>query len=241
MKKPRASFILAVLMIVGAMLFGWQAFAENNRHAQQTAADNAAVDHIQNLRPQAEHEQMDFAALHAQNPDIAAWLTVPGTRIDYPVLQGVDNEFYLYRDMHRNRNFNGSLFMDFRNRSDFSDFHTIIYGHNMLSERKFGQLIHFQQQAFFDQWQTVVLYTPGQRHELEIFAVAVVDSRHELYRVSGFVGQPQQQEHLELLQRTAMHSRSIEVAADDRIVMLSTCSFEFANARTIVVARLAAD
>ena len=82
---------------------------------------------------------MDFAPLQAINPDIVAWLRIPGV-LEYPVVRGEDNSYYLNHTVQKTYNIAGSIFLDYRNERDFSDSKNIIYGHNMKDGSMFGAL-----------------------------------------------------------------------------------------------------
>ncbi|MCL2107352.1 MAG: class B sortase [Oscillospiraceae bacterium] len=201
--------------------------------------ENIAADNIQRLKPPVDTAEslMDFEALHTQGPDIIAWLTVEGTVIDYPVLQGGDNAYYLRRDIKKQPNKNGALFLDYRVRADFSDFNNVIYGHHMRSGKMFQNLVKYKDRAFFDRHKTGYLYTPGRSWRLEIFAAAVTDQNSAFYRYA-FLSPAEKDAHLHMLKSTALFYRDIGVTAEDVLLTLSTCSYEFEDARTVVLARL---
>ena len=91
-----------------------------------------------------EYFEVDFDQLRQQNEDVTAWLYLPDSVINYPVLQHGDNDYYLTRQIDGSYNKNGSIFMDYRNASDFSDRNTIIYGHHMRTGNMFGKLVNFK-------------------------------------------------------------------------------------------------
>jgi len=180
---------------------------------------------------------MDFSGIQGVNNEIIAWLTIPDTVIDYPVAQTTNNDYYLHHDINKKSNANGTLFLDYRVRADFSGFNNVIYGHHMKSGRMFQSLIKFKEQAFFDKHAAGTLYTPDKTWRLEIFAVAVISADSELYQYALF-SVNEKAAHLEAIKEQSLYYRDIDITADDRILMLSTCSFEYKDARTIVAARL---
>jgi sortase B len=180
---------------------------------------------------------MDFTSANKLNSDINAWLSIPGLGIDYPIVQGTDNSFYLSRTAEKRYNKLGALFMDYRVSRDFSDFNNVVYGHNMESGAMFGQLPKMKEQATFDTVTEGFLYTPAKTYKLKIFAVAVAGSVSDYYQYA-FAASEDRQAHLEMIQKYAKFYRDIGVTADDRILALSTCSYEYKNARTLVIAKL---
>ena len=77
---------------------------------------------------------IDFAVLDSQNPDVVAWIQIPGTQINYPVVQGKDNDYYLHRDLNGQKSTAGTIFLDYADRADFSSLHNVLYGHHIRME-----------------------------------------------------------------------------------------------------------
>ena len=92
--------------------------------------ENAMPEHYEIYRP-TEEDYGNFDELKAQNSDVCGWITIYGTHVDYPIVQSEDNSTYLMRNPRGEYSLSGSIFMDYMNQKDFSDFNTIIYGHHM--------------------------------------------------------------------------------------------------------------
>jgi len=180
---------------------------------------------------------IDFNGLRQENTDAVAWLTVPGTAIDYPIVQAEDNQYYVNNSAQKKASKHGAVFLDCRNRADFSDFYNIIYAHNMRDGSMFGTLIRFKQKDFFDKHKTAVLHTPTDSYELEIISCAVQNAMGDYYISIAFFTPEERQAHIDYLLRTAKLRRDIALGPEDRILILSTCSYEFEDARTIVVCK----
>lgn len=180
---------------------------------------------------------MDFGPLVAEGPDIRAWIALDGTKIDYPVVQGEDNSRYLNRTPKGDKAKQGSIFLDYRCKSDFSSFVSVVYGHNMANGSMFKGLIPFKGKSYFDEHASGTLYTPAQTYALEIFAVAVVPSDSEAYRFA-LVTPAERKDYQETIRQASTHYRDIGLGTNDKILILSTCSYEFEDARTVVAARL---
>lgn len=93
---------------------------------------------------------IDFTALRKINPDITAWLDIPGTDISYPVVQGSDNSYYLAHTFKKAANSAGCIFMDSRNTAPAADTNTVLYGHNMKNGSMFGTLRKFRERSFWE-------------------------------------------------------------------------------------------
>jgi len=110
----------------------------------------------------AQKRVIDFTALKKINPEIVAWIYVPNSRIDYPVAQAKDNEFYLHHDFYGRSSFSGCIFLDKDAEPDFSSMDSPVYGHHMRNKSMFGSLNYFRQAAFRDSHQIAFIYLPDQ-------------------------------------------------------------------------------
>ncbi|MFV0465987.1 MAG: class B sortase [Lachnospiraceae bacterium] len=181
-------------------------------------------------------DRIDFDRLMEQNKDTAAWIT-DGYQINYPIVQGSDNEFYLNHLFSGEVSKVGCIFMDYRNESDFSDKNTVLYGHNMQDGSMFETLMNYKEQEYYETHPTLYLYTPAGDYTVELFAGVVVED-------SPFIIQlrfSDSQEYLDYINaaRTGSTFDSDEVLTEnDQIVTLATCTYETGNARYLLFGRL---
>jgi sortase B len=179
---------------------------------------------------------IDFDYLVNENEDIKAWIYCPDTVINYPVLQAQDNEFYLHRLTDKTYNSAGSLFMDCQNSADFSDYVTIIYGHHMKNGSMFGSISKYKKQEYFDQHPIIYLATPDYSYTMYLIAGFVTNAVSETYIIPENL-----EERNEFLANSIKKSTFdsgigiTDLSDDDKLVMLSTCSYEYENARFVVV------
>lgn len=180
---------------------------------------------------------VDFPALTAECPDVRAWLYGPDTVIDYPVVQSIDNDYYLHRFMDGSYNTSGTLFMDFRCPGDFTGKHIVIYGHHMQNGSMLASLVEYQNQEYYDAHPILYLNTPNGDYKLEVFSAFVTwyDSRVYLF---GFSDEQEFVDWYTLLQSYSDFQSDVELHPEDRIVTLSTCTYDYDNARYVVMARL---
>jgi len=168
---------------------------------------------------------LDFDELRETFPSIVGWIQSEGTNINFPIVQGTDNDFYLYHLPNRVNNRYGSIFMDFRNRADFSDhnFNTFIYGHHMSSGGMFASLMQYQHQWFYEGHQTMFIFTPTANYELRIFAAYVIDNSVEspMLRLAG----PESfYSDLENILARSLITSEVRPTFDDKLVYLVTCT-----------------
>lgn len=178
-----------------------------------------------------------FQELIAINPDVLGWITVYGTGIDYPLVQGETNDSYINTSVEKKFSLSGSIFLDAANEKDFSDFNTIIHGHHMDKHEMFGDLDLFQEKTFFDTHEYGNLYYAGKNHGLHFFAIIDGDAYNsKLYNPK--VEDSKRQEYLNYLEEQAHFTRDIGVNVDDHIVLLNTCADGASNARYLLMGKI---
>ena len=180
---------------------------------------------------------IDFAALTAINPDVIGWIVIDGTNIDYPIVQGSDNDAYLHKTFSGERNSSGSIFLDCRNAPDFSDRNSIIYGHKMKNGSMFAGLTQYKEQGFYEQHPAFTIYTPDAEYRCEVFAAYVTSGVSEAYTLD-FNGDVDFAEYINDAVSRSLVQTGVAPTAKDRIVTLSTCDYTYDNARMVVQARL---
>ena len=176
--------------------------------------------------------EVDFAALREINPDIVAWIYIEGTKINYPVVQGEDNSYYLKHLFSGEWNGSSCIFLDFRNDASFADRHSIIYGHHMKNGTMFTDLDKYKKQEFFDEHPVALLITPDKKYKVEFFVGYVAAPQDDAWEI-GFT----EAEFEVWLQNAADRScftSEIAPNASDRILTLSTCSYEFDDVRFVL-------
>lgn len=178
-----------------------------------------------------------FNKLIEINPDTVAWISIENTNIDYPVVQGENNDYYLNINFNGVRNKGGAIFMDYRNNPVDFDQNTVIYGHRMRNGSMFAHLTKFRDRSFFDNNDKIYLKTREGDYIWKVYSVYVVEANN-YYITPNF---STEEEHLQFLQHTvkkSMYKKEVELNITDRILTLSTCSYEFDNARLVVHAKL---
>ncbi len=180
--------------------------------------------------------EVDFEALWETNEDVVGWIYCEDTPINFPIVQTEDNDYYLRRLIDGTWNSSGTLFADYRNAADFSDSNTIIYGHNMKNKGMFGTLSNYKEQSYYDDHPLMWLLTPDRNYKVELIAGYVTSSTSEIYSF----GQTEE-EVFALAERSIEKSTftsDFQVLQGDRFVTLSTCSYEYDNARYVMIGRL---
>ena len=180
--------------------------------------------------------QVDFEALWKINPDVVAWLYCEDTAINYPVVQRSDNEYYLRRLLDGTWNIAGTLFVDANNQPGFVDHNTIIYGHNLKDGSMFRCISEYKRQEYFDEHPVILLVTPEENYEIRLFAGYVADPKTpEDTWSTWFSNREAFQGWIDSTQARSTFSSDVEPTITDRFITLSTCSYEWDDARYVVV------
>ena len=185
---------------------------------------------------------IDFQTLQNMNPDIYAWIKVPGTVIDYPIVQsGTDNSYYLNHSVEHDENKAGAIFTEDYNTKTFEDPNTVIYGHGMANGSMFDGLHQYMDRDFFDQNKEVIIYMSDKILHYQIFAAYLYDNRH-LLQSFNFDNKDIYQAYLDMVFGIRDMKSNIDTAAsvtaDDKIITLSTCYAGMDNRRYLVQAVL---
>lgn len=185
---------------------------------------------------------VDFAGMWEVNEDVYAWITVPGTVIDYPILQhDTDNTYYLNYNIDGSYGYPGCIYTENMNSKDFTDNNTVIYGHNMKNGSMFAGLHQFEDASFFEKNTTILIYTPDRQLTYTIFAAYVYDDRHLLYSFN-FADEAVYANYLdEILNMRSMNANirgDVAVTSADKIITLVTCMGNQPDKRLLVQAVL---
>lgn len=183
-------------------------------------------------------DQPSFEELKRKNPDVLGWLSVYGTGIDYPLVQGEDNDVYLNTNVTGEYALSGSIFLDCKNQRDFLDFNSIIYGHHMEKGTMFGDIGKFVEPEFFEEHRYGSIYYAGENHGIEFFAALSVDAYDTGVFRPAVAGMEAQQEYLDGVWTKAVQKRELDITTDDRLVLLSTCDSRSTSGRNILVGRI---
>jgi sortase B len=176
------------------------------------------------------------------NEDVCAWITVDGTNIDYPVVQGESNISYLNWDANKEFSLSGSIFLDCRNSRDFSDRFSLIYGHHMEGKVMFGEIPSFLEPAYFQSHTTGTLFTPEHTYSIAWFACLETNAHDPaIFTPNIYTDDASIETLLVYLEESATQYRDIGVTDADQIVALSTCADSTTDGRVVLLGRLAAE
>ena len=247
--KPALIFF-CLLLSAAAVLSGVKIYSEL-REQQKEKEDFEAVVKIAELAmseaptesvtdaetgPSAEPTERNIQALIAANADCIGWLSIDGTNISYPVMHTPEEpQKYLRRSFYGEYSQSGVPFLDGRCSTDGGNL--IVYGHNMKNGTMFASLVKYQDQEYYEKHPVMYLYTPGQRMKLEILAGYTTDIEDSVYTIpTTKEGRDELVKHV--LQKSNFTSKA-SVTGEDKLVTLSTCTYEYEDARFVVIGKIA--
>ena len=243
----RAAWILLLLLAAGVFVFSaaklYGYFRQNSAAVrfQEGLVQAAVSEPEQGVAAQGDSEsvppiQVDFTALLARYPDLVAWLYSPDTPIHYPIVQSGDNSYYLRRLPDGTDNPHGSLFLDYRNSADFTDWNLIVYGHNMKTEDMFGTLDRYQQQSYYEAHPVLYLLTPEADYRIRLIGGCVTAADSAVYTIPADAAERDRLVEL-VLQDTTFVSGE-RVGEGESLITLSTCTYAYDGARYVLLGAL---
>jgi len=190
------------------------------------------------IDPEVSPLNIDFNGLRAQNPDLVSWIYGPNSVINYPIAYTEDNFYYLDHMYNGEMNSNGTIFIDCRNASDFSDQNTCIYGHNMNDGSMFASLRNYRDESYYPEHKVLYLSTPNFNYRIDVIGGFITEPTSFAY-APNFDTPEQFMGHIQLVRDlSTFKADDIEVSETDHIVTLSTCTYERDDGRYVIVGKL---
>lgn len=234
----RTKIISVIVVLIAAICVGVFFYTQ-----WQNDKSEDAYHKLRQEKTQEQKATHDFAQLQKQNPDIYAWIQVPNTKVDYPVLQSEEDNYYLSRDINKQDSKPGSIYSNACNGKDMEDAITIFYGHDMKAHTMFGSLHLFDEEEFFEENDTILVETAEALYTYVIYGVYNYNDNYipAVFAVDEAQGA---QDFIDSLEECAKegdkltHVRQGEtLTADDKILVLSTCISGQDDRRLLVVAK----
>lgn len=188
-------------------------------------------------KPDSE-DDLTFSELKKINPDVLGWIDVYGTKIDYPIVQGKDNDEYLNKTVLGKFSTTGSIFLDAANSKDFSDYQNVLYGHFMAERKMFGDLELFKDKEFFDSHKYGKIHRYGKTSKgIEFFAFLKTVGTDKII-LSTAKSKDIRPDLIDHIYKEATFSRKLDFTDHENLVVLDTCDFSITNGRSILIGRL---
>lgn len=238
-------FIIVFVVVFCGVYYGIQLYYNNSSKPEITTT--TAPSTTQGAQELAENP-IDFKSLQKENSDIYAWIKVDGTKIDYPIVQSLeDDSFYLKHDAYTKEWLDkGAVYTEMINHKSFNDAITVIYGHNGYGDTMFTTLHYFEKKDFFDKHSEFVIYTKGRKLTYQIISAFKYDDRH-IMNSFDFADMSVVEEFQSFIQnpdsavKNVRESLDTTVDRNSNIVILSTCITNQKSNRYLVCGVLVKD
>ena len=223
--------ILILLMLSYGMYSLWDTY--------KIYANSFADEELLKFRPTDDGEDNPtLKDLKKLNPDVKAWIQMPKTNIDYPVVQGQDDMEYINKNVYGEFELSGAIFLSCLNKDDFSDPYNLVYGHNMKNGGMFADVADFTNKEYFETHQKGKLYLTDATRKIRFFAcMKVTAADAKIYHPDGY-RKENLKDLLDYIQANAVQYRDVNVADENSLIALSTCSEAETNGRVVLIGKL---
>ena len=183
------------------------------------------INDSEKIENEEETYEVDFQSLKELNSNVVAYLKVLGTNIDYVVVKGKDNSYYLNHDLNNEYNVLGTIFADYRNQFDGNDKNIIVYGHNVKTGSMFGSL----KNVLTEEWQNnlnnhnIVFITESEKSLYQVFSTYIIEPE-DYYIETNFSNSEEYEAFLNKIKSRSNYNYSVEINGNDSILTLSSCT-----------------
>jgi len=216
--------LLSILIYSGIKIFKWYKDKTNNNKIVEQIKSTVIVEG-KNEGENKEEYTVNFNKLKEQNNETIAWLKVNNTNVEYPVVKGTNNSFYLNHSFDKSNNSAGWIFADYRNKFDNTDKNIIIYGHNMRDSSMFGSMKNILNSDWYENEKNtdITLYTENEKCIYKVFSIYKIENE-DYYIKTEFKNGNEFEGFIKNLKKRSIKDFNVDVSKEDNILTLSTCA-----------------
>ena len=228
--KRMINNILLIICIFIFCISTWKLYGYYRSYKK--AKDTYSKIAKENVKISKNERKIDFKKLKSQNQDIAGWIYIRGTTIDYPIVQGKDNEEYLHQDFNKKKSSSGTIFLDNNCKKDFTSDNNIIYGHHMKNGTMFAQLLKFREKSFLKKHNEIMIVTPDRTIHLKVISAYAQKAQNKI--PVTFANDEQKKAYIKKIESMSEQTIKTSRINDSHIYTFVTCSYEGEDNRTYV-------
>lgn len=228
--KRMINNILLIICIFIFCISTWKLYGYYRSYKK--AKDTYSKIAKENVKISKNERKIDFKKLKSQNQDIAGWIYIRGTTIDYPIVQGKDNEEYLHQDFNKKKSSSGTIFLDNNCKKDFTSDNNIIYGHHMKNGTMFAQLLKFREKFFLKKHNEIMIFTPDRTIHLKVISAYAQKAQNKI--PVTFANDEQKKAYIKKIESMSEQTIKTSRINDSHIYTFVTCSYEGEDNRTYV-------
>lgn len=220
--KRMINNILLIICIFIFCISTWKLYGYYRSYKK--AKDTYSKIAKENVKISKNERKIDFKKLKSQNQDIAGWIYIRGTTIDYPIVQGKDNEEYLHQDFNKKKSSSGTIFLDNNCKKDFTSDNNIIYGHHMKNGTMFAQLLKFREKSFLKKHNEIMIFTPDRTIHLKVISAYAQKAQNKI--PVTFANDEQKKAYIKKIESMSEQTIKTSRINDSHIYTFVTCSYE---------------
>ena len=228
--KRMINNILLIICIFIFCISTWKLYGYYRSYKK--AKDTYSKIAKENVKISKNERKIDFKKLKSQNQDIAGWIYIRGTTIDYPIVQGKDNEEYLHQDFNKKKSSSGTIFLENNCKKDFTSDNNIIYGHHMKNGTMFAQLLKFREKSFLKKHNEIMIFTPDRTIHLKVISAYAQKAQNKI--PVTFANDKQKKAYIKKIESMSEQTIKTSRINDSHIYTFVTCSYEGEDNRTYV-------
>ena len=228
--KRMINNILLIICIFIFCISTWKLYGYYRSYKK--AKDTYSKIAKENVKISKNERKIDFKKLKSQNQDIAGWIYIRGTTIDYPIVQGKDNEEYLHQDFNKKKSSSVTIFLDNNCKKDFTSDNNIIYGHHMKNGTMFAQLLKFREKSFLKKHNEIMIFTPDRTIHLKVISAYAQKAQNKI--PVTFANDKQKKAYIKKIESMSEQTIKTSRINDSHIYTFVTCSYEGEDNRTYV-------
>ena len=217
-------FFLTLLIISTFYIIKWYINNKQNEILQEKVSEAISIENIENEYGVDSKYKVDFDKLKEINEDTVAWLKVNGTDIEYAVVKGNDNSYYLNHNFEKKYNSAGWIFADYKNKLDGTDKNIVIYGHNMRDDSMFGSLKNVLEEEWYNNEENHVINFVTEKEEQKYQVFSIYEIKNEDYYIDTEFKNNEFEKFIDTLKNRSIKDFNVQVSETDRILTLSTCA-----------------
>ncbi len=217
--------LLLILTYSGIKIFEWHRDKTNNNEIVEQIKEAVIIQNQDDSQEDEDNYTIDFNKLKEQNNDLVAWINVPNTNIEYPVVKTKNNSFYLNHSFDKSNNLAGWIFTDYKNKFDGTDKNIVIYGHNMRDGSMFGNLKNILNSDWYNNEENlnITFNTENENCIYKVFSVYKIESE-DYYIKTNFKNDNEFEKFINTIKGRSIKDFGIDVSKDDTVLTLSTCA-----------------
>lgn len=239
--------IIFIILLIISVIYIVNAFLHSKKEDEETQEllDSVSIIDIPEMVDESEERVLKVKELKAQYPDVVGWLEIKGTNINYPVMQGEDNDYYMDHNYKKEETKSGSIFLDKNYDWSIPSSNLLMYGHNKRSaSTMFSDLLQYKEERFYQSYPTIRFTTPEEDAEYEIIAAFLsrvyYKSEKNVFRYYFFVNAKNELEYNDFVtnaKKASLYETGKTAEYGDQLMTLSTCEYSQEDGRFAVVAR----